>query len=82
MNFTLTKAKDLNHSKTQLKYIFDKKLNKFGDCFEKTKNQESVTHVQIFDDYGKCYLKKVNGSFKGVLRQFDVDRRHLKNSKN
>ena len=65
-----------------VKNIFDENLNKFGDCFEKAKRPESITHVQIFDNYGKYYFKKVNGSFKGVLQQFDIDGQHLKNIKN
>ena len=48
----------------------------------KLKNPGSITHVQILDNYGKYYFKKVNGSFKGVLEQFDVDGQHLKNIKN
>ena len=59
--------------------MFDEKLNKFGDCFEKAKNPESITHIQIFDNYGGYYFKKVNDSFKDVLQQFDLERQHLKN---
>ena len=81
MNFTLTKAKDLDHSKTRFKNIFDEKLKKIGDCFEKAESLGSVTHVQIFDNYGKYYFKKANGSFKGVLQQFDIEGQHLKNIK-
>ena len=54
-----------------------------GDCFKKAKKKKKNTHIQIFDNYGRYYLKKVNnnGSFKGVLQQFDKDkeRRRLKN---
>ena len=60
----------------------NKKKKKFVDCFEKAKSPEIVTHVQIFDNYGKYYFKKVYGRFKGVLRQFDIDGRHLENVKN
>ena len=81
MNFMLTKAKDLNHSKTRLKIYLTKNYKKFGNCFEKAKSPESVTQVQIFDNYGKYYFKKVNGSFKGVLEQFDIKGRLLKNIK-
>ena len=53
--------------------MFDEKLKKFGDCFEKAKSPESVTHVQIFDNYGKYYFKKVHGSFEGTLQWFDIE---------
>ena len=56
--------------------IFDEKLNKFGDCFRKAK--KNITHIQIFDNYGRYYLKRVHGSFKGVLQQFDIEGRRLK----
>ena len=71
----------LKSFENMVKNIFDEKLNKFGDCFEKAKNPESITHIQIFDNYGKYYFKKVNGSFKGVLQQFDIEGRRLKNIK-
>ena len=76
------KSKRLKSFENTVKNIFDEKLNKFGDCFEKAKNPRSVTHIQIFDNYGKYYFKKVDGCFKGVLQQFDVDGHHLKDIKN
>ena len=80
--FHAKKNERLKSFENTVKNIFDEKLNKFGDYFEKAKNPESITHIQIFDNYGKYYFKKVNGSFKGVLQQFDVDGWHLKNIKN
>ena len=80
--FHANKNERLKSFENAVRNIFDEKLNKFGDCFEKAKNPRSITHVQIFDNYGKYYFKKVNGSFKGVLEQFDVDGQHLKNIKN
>ena len=80
--FHANKNERLKSFENTVKNIFDEKLNKFGDCFEKAKNPGSITHVQMFDNYGKYYFKKVNGSFKGVLEQVDVDGQHLKNIKN
>ena len=82
--FRANKCKRLKLFENTVKNIFDEKLNKFGDCFEKAKNPESITHTQILDNYGKCYFKKVNnnGSFKGVLQQFDEDGKDLKKIKN
>ena len=80
--FHAKKNERLKSFENTVKNIFDEKLNKFGDYFEEAKNPESLTHIQIFDNYGKYYFKKVNGSFKGVLQQFDVDGQHLKNIKN
>ena len=80
--FHANKNERLKSLENTVKNIFDEKLNKFGDCFEKAKNPGSITHVQMFDNYGKYYFKKVNGSFKGVLEQVDVDGQHLKNIKN
>ena len=80
--FHANKNERLQSFENTVKNIFDEKLNKFGDCFEKAKNPESITHIQIFVNYGKYYFKKVNDSFKGVLQQFDVDGQHLKNIKN
>ena len=57
--------------------IFDEKLSKFGDCFRKAK--KNITHVQILDNYGRYYLKKVHGSFKNVLQQFNIDGQNHKN---
>ena len=58
-----------------------KNLKKIGNCFEKAKTSGSVTHVQIFDNYGKYYFKKAYRSFKDVLRQFDIVGRHLESVK-
>ena len=55
------------------KNIFDAKLKRFGDCFEEAKSPESVTHVQIFNNYGKYYFKKVSNSFEGTLNCFDIE---------
>ena len=59
-----------------------KNLKKIGDCFGKAKSPESITHVHIFDNYGKYYFKKVNNNFKGTLQQFDIGGQHFKNVKN
>ena len=80
--FHANKSERLQSFENNVKNIFDEKLKKFGDCFEKAKTLGSVTHFQIFDNYGKYYFKKVYGSFKGVLRQFDIDGRHLENVTN
>ena len=76
------KSERLKSFENTVKNIFDEKLNKFGDCFEKAKNLRSITHVQIFDNDGKYYFRKVNGSFKDALLQFDEDGRDLRNIKN
>ena len=60
--------------------ILDEKLSKFGDCFRKAK--KNITHVQILDNYGRYYLKKVHGSFKNVLQQFNIDDRTIKTLEN
>ena len=80
--FHANKSERLKSFANTVKNIFDEKLNKFGDCFEKAKSSESITHVQIFDNYGKYYLKKVNNNFKDTLQQFDIEGEHLKNIKN
>ena len=80
--FQANKSERLQSFENKVKNIFDEKLKKIGDCFEKAKSPESVTTVQIFDNYGKYYFKKAYGSFKGVLQQFDIDGRHLENVKN
>ena len=80
--FHANKSERLKSFKNTVKNIFDEKLKTLGDCFEKAKTSGSVTHVQIFDNYGKYYFKKAYGSFKGVLRQFDIDGRHFENVKN
>ena len=72
--FHANKSKRLRSYENMVKNIFDEKLKKFGDCFEKAKNPGSVTHVQIFDNYGKYYFKKVQ-CFKGALEQFDIEGR-------
>ena len=77
--FHANKSERLKSFENTVKNIFDEKLNKFSDCFEKAKNPESITHIQIFDNYGSYYFKKVDGSFKGVLQQFDIEGQHLKN---
>ena len=77
--FHANKCERMKSFKNTVKNIFDEKLNKFSDCFEKAKHPESITHIQIFDNYGRYYFKKVDGSFKGVLQQFDIEGRHLKN---
>ena len=79
--FLANKCERLKSFENTVKNIFHEKLNKFSDCFEKTKNPESITHIQIFDYYGRYYFKKVNGCFKGVLQQFDIEGRRLKNIK-
>ena len=80
--FHAYKSERLQSFENKVKNIFDEKLKKFDDFFEKAKTSGSVTHVQIFDNYGKSYFKKAYRSFKGVLRQFDIDGRHLENVKN
>ena len=76
------KSERLKSFENTVKNIFDEKLNKFGDCFEKARSPESITHVQIFDNYGNYYFKKVNNNFKDTLQQFDIKGRDLKNIKN
>ena len=77
------KSEKLRSFENTVKNIFDEKLKKFGDdCFEKAKNLENVTHVQIFDNYGNYYFKKVNNNFRDTLREFDIKGRHLNNVKN
>ena len=78
--FLANKSERQKSFENTVKNIFDEKLNKFGDCFEKAKNPESITHVQILDNYGKYYFRKVNnGNFKDVLQKFDIDGQVLKN---
>ena len=57
--FHANKNERLKSFENMVKNIFDEKLDKFGDCFEKAKNPGSITHVQIFDNYGKYYFKKL-----------------------
>ena len=61
--FHANKSERLQSFENKVKNIFDEKLKNFGDCFEKAKSPESITHVQIFDNYGKYYFKKAYGSF-------------------
>ena len=78
--FHANKSKILKSFENTVKNIFDEKLNKFGDCFEKAKSP--VTHGQIFDNYGKYYFKKVyNNDFRYTLQEFAIEGRHLKNVK-
>ena len=65
--FHANKSERLKSFENTVKNIFDEKLKKFGDCFEKAKTSGSVTHIQIFDNYGKYYFKKAYHSFKGSL---------------
>ena len=62
------KSERLKSFENTVKNICDEKFKKIGDCFEKAKTSGSVTHVQIFDNYGKYYFKRAYRSFKGVLR--------------
>ena len=71
--FHANKSERLRSFENTVKNIFDEK---FGDCFEKAKSPESVTHVQIFDNNGKYYFKKVHGSFEGTLNCFDIEGQH------
>ena len=74
--FNANKSERLKSFENTVENIFDEKLNKFGDCFRKAK--KNITHVQILDNYGRYYLKKVNnGSFRGALQQFDIEGRRL-----
>ena len=82
----MSSADDEFHANKRLKSfektvenIFYEKLNKFGDCFKKAKKKKHNTRSNT--RYGRYYLIKVNnnGSFKGVLQQFDKDGRRLKN---
>ena len=79
--FHANKNERLKSFENTVKNIFDEKFKKFGDCFEKAKNPKSITHIQIFDNYGKYYFRKVNSSFKDVLQQFDIEGQHLENIK-
>ena len=65
--FQANKSERLRSFEDTVKNIFDEKLKIFGDCVEKAKSPESVTHVQIFDSYGKYYFKKVSTSFLRAL---------------
>ena len=66
--FHANRSERLRSFENTVKNLFDEKLKKFGDdCFEKAKSPESVTHVQIFDNYGKYYFKKVNNNFNDTL---------------
>ena len=80
--FHANKNERLKSFENTVKNIFDEKLKKFGHCFEKAKNPGSVTHIQILDNYGRYYFKRVLNCFKDVLHQFDIDGRHLKNIEN
>ena len=64
--FHPNKSERLKSFENTVKNIFDEKFEKFGDCFEKAKSPGSVTHIQIFDNYGKYYFKKVQ-CFKDAL---------------
>ena len=66
--FHANKSERLKSVENTVKNIFDEKLKKLGDCFEKAKSPRSVTHIQIFINYGKYYFKKVQ-CFKGALQQ-------------
>ena len=65
--FHANKSERLRSFEDTVKNIFDEKLKIFGDCVEKAKSPERVTHVQIFDNYGKYYFKKVSNSFLRAL---------------
>ena len=80
--FHANKCERLKSLENTVKNIFDEKIKKFGDCFEKAKRSGRITHIQMSDNYGKYYFRKVNGSFKDVLEQFDVDGRDVKNIEN
>ena len=54
--FHANKCERLKSFENTVKNIFDENLNKFGDCFRKAK--KNITHIQIFDNYGRYYLKK------------------------
>ena len=71
--FHANKNERLKSFENTVKNIFDEKFKKFGDCFEKAKNPECVTHIQILDNYGRYYLRKVQHCFKDDLHQFDID---------
>ena len=79
--FHANKSERLRSFENTVKNIFDEKLKKFGDCFEKAKSPESIMHVQIFDNYGKYYFKKVNNNFRDTLQEFDIKGEHLNNVK-
>ena len=56
-DFHANKSERHKSFENTVKDIFDEKLKKFGDCFEKAKTSGSVTHVQIFDNHAKYYFK-------------------------
>ena len=68
--FHANKSERLQSFENKVKNIFDEKLKKFGDCFEKAKTSESVTHVKIFDSYGKYYFKKVDAGRRRSTQKF------------
>ena len=61
--FHANKNERLKSFENTVKNIFDEKLKKFGDCFEEAKNPESITHIQILDNYGRYYFRKVHHVF-------------------
>ena len=71
--FHAKKSERLRTFENTVKNIFDEKLKKIGDCFEEAKSSESVTHVQIFDNYVKYYFKEVHNSFEGTPQWFDIE---------
>ena len=80
--FHANKSERLKSFENTVKNIFDEKLKKFGDCFEKAKVPESITHVQIFDSYGKYFFKKVNNNFEDTLQDFNIKGKHFENVEN
>ena len=80
--FHANKSERLKSFENTVKNIFDEKLKKIGDCFEKAKIPESVTTSKYLTIMENITLKKVNNNFKGTLRDFDIERQHPKNVRN
>ena len=77
-NFHLNKNERLKSFESMLKNIFDEKLNKFGNCYEKPKNSKNITHVQIFDCYGNYYFITIYNNLSKSLMRFDEEDKNSK----
>ena len=70
-NFHLNKSERLKSFKATVKNIFDKKLQKFDNIFEKPKRPSKITHVQIFDCFSNYYNRVVHRKLNNTLMWFD-----------
>ena len=76
--FHANKSERLRSFEATVKNIFDKKLQKFVNIFEKPKRPSKITHVQIFHRDGGYYFRKIHGSLKQTLVVFDHEDHHSK----